>query len=301
MNQKIKYLDNIQRIQDISESVNNPNQVLLLPEEVEIDFSEKDMIITKGLGKLDKKEKDLLTVIKNIDESEGKYEETNILSPRTYLESLVPIPKHLTVQGIIILKVDEDFKDIVSKLKGKFDYAKHEADNLWIGKPLTEIKQSDTIILMNRRVGGWDGSEERPVIELLGAGGHVGSVFNQTTQRFTIPNPVEIIKIECEEEIGLKPSNLSQLGSFFNTVSSELVLLFGIEIESKELIEIQNKAWNNIAENTNGIYLGEIKSVMNNYLEDATYFAGGEKAKPTNFPSNDILMNNVYKELNIDQ
>ena len=43
-------------------------------------------------------------------------------------------------------------------------------------KSFGEVRSGDRIFIFNRRVGGWDGSPERPVVEFLGAGGHVPSI-----------------------------------------------------------------------------------------------------------------------------
>lgn len=269
---------------------------LLFPEEFDLKYTNDDSIKTIGLGKLDAKQKDLLHIIEIEDALSMKFKYLNLFSPRTFAESLESIAPHCTVQGIIISRVTKNTKDIIYDLEENYKYNKHDEDSLWVGdKGINELNEGDTLMIMNRRVGGWDGSLTRPVIELLGAGGHIPTLVKG--ERFYTLTPEETIKKEVEEEIGLfiKNDNLLQIGGFHNKVSNELVILYGIFIEDEELMSIQKNAYNNIEENTDGIYIGEINSVMNKYLTNAEPFAGGENAKPTNFPSNNALMKKIMQ------
>lgn len=49
----------------------------------------------------------------------------------------------------------------------------------------------------------------------------------------------------------------------------------------------------NIEEDLAGIYIGYFDEIISMYLEDASSFAGGNKAKPSNFPSQNVLMEKV--------
>lgn len=123
------------------------------------------------------------------------------MSPRTFAESLTPIPQHMSIQCILLTKVQEnDIQDIVNLIE-KTSYGRTEYDNIWVSKEASykDIKDGSLLYIMNRRVGGWDGSIERPVIELLGAGGHVG-----VDENLVMIAPIDVVISEIREEIGIE-------------------------------------------------------------------------------------------------
>lgn len=275
----------------------NDNQVsLLLPQSVNLYYLNSGVVKTEGLDKLDSKQKDLLRIISIDDALNGVYKYTSTLSPRTYAESLSKIPIHLTVQGLIFFRSTKNLPNLIQTINKKYLYGKTEYDNFLI----TDYETYENIFLvMNRRVGGWDGSIEKPVIELLGAGGHVPTVYDEITNSLKTLTPQETILKETQEELGilLSHDDTKLLGGFHNQVSSELVLLYGIFIDESQLPVLQEKAFGNIEENIDGLYIGQFNEIMNLYMKDATPFAGGEKAKPTNFPNQKELMDRVYNLL----
>lgn len=267
---------------------------ILLPETIELFYLDTGAVETKGLGKLDSKNKDLLRLISIENSLDGKFSYSNTYSPRTYAENLVNIPLHLTVQGLILCKASDNFQDIVNQIENQYQYAKTEYDNFCVTDS-NEIKKDSNILIMNRRVGGWDGSIERPVIELLGAGGHVPTIFNESLSTFETLTPIDTIIKEAQEEIGisLNESDVQFLGGFHNQISSELVLLYGIFIKESTIPDLQKKSYGNLEENIDGLYVGHFNEVMSVYRKDASNFAGGEKAKLTNFPTQIELMNRI--------
>ena len=294
----INYFNSLIRINDMQETTNKDSSHLLLPDNIGITYySKEELVQTTGLGKLDKK-KDLIEVVNIIDAFNCKYENTNIFSPRPYLESLSPILNHTTVQGIILTKPKRDYKEKIHKLDSSYNYGKTSYDKFWVSdKPIESILETDTLMILNRRVGGWDGSVDRPVIELLGAGGHIASVYK--SENFISHTPEETIRKEVAEELGLesKDYTINKLGGFFNSITSELVIIFGIWVPFEHIEEIQRNAFGNLEENIDGIYLGIFDDIIKQYLNDANPFAGGEKAKNTNFPSNKRLMKKIRNEI----
>jgi len=256
-------------------------------------------IKTEGLDKLDSKQKDLLRIITIKDALNGIFEYTSTYSPRTYAESIENIPTHLTVQGLIFCRPSEKIVKIIKQISDEYTYEKTEYDKFYVSENIDLLTENNILIIMNRRVGGWDGSLDRPVIELLGAGGHVPTIFDTAQESFITLTPNETILKEAEEEIGitLTEEDIELLGGFHNKVSSELVLLYGIFVNEDDLLKLQEKAFGNIEENIDGLYIGEFNEVMARYKNDATPFAGGEKAKPSNFPSQEELMSRIKKML----
>lgn len=292
------YFGSLKRIASLPQKREVNSQYLLLPEEVSISyFPEDGTVLTSGLGKLDKR-KDFIEVVEINDPINCQYTSTGVFSSRPYIESLDPIQHHVTVQGIILSKPDKNTKEVIGDLSTNYPYGKTAYDKIWVSsKPIESLQDEDVVIIMNRRIGGWDGSIERPVIELLGAGGHVASVWESGS--FKSHSPDQTIEKEVREEIGLAPSQYraNKLGGFFNRVTGELVILYGIWIPFNYINKVQESAFGNIEENIDGIYLGTFEDIMENYLADASSFAGGEKSKSTNFPSNATLMNKIKKEL----
>lgn len=245
--------------------------------------------------------KDLLRIIKIKDPLNLQYENTNILVPRVVAESHNPIPQHISVQCLFFHKLSlfhlKEIKEIILSTK----YNKTLYDSMWIGheRSLSSIKENDFLYLMNRRIGGWDGSIEKPVIELLCSGGHISTIWDEQTRSFKTLNHIELLVREVSEElrISISPEKIIQLGGFHNEVSNELVILCALFVNYNQLIDIINRSKGNISENTDGIYIGLFQDVMNLYNLHPDYFAGGKKAKNSNFPSNHKLMKKIEKIL----
>lgn len=244
-----------------------------------------------------KKLKDLLRMIKIINHLDLQYECTNILVPRVFAENHNPIPQHISVQSLFFHRISklnlEKLKELILSTK----YNKTIYDSMWIGyeRTLSSINENDLIYLMNRRIGGWDGSIERPVIELLCSGGHLPTVWDEQTESFKTLNPTELLIKEVEEELGISISSekIIQLGGFHNKVSNELVILCALFVDYNQLIDIIKNSKGNISENIDGIYMGIFEDVMNLYNLNPDFFAGGEEAKSSNFPSNPKLMKKI--------
>lgn len=276
--------------------LNNRRDIIMSRPNSELVFDQDNKLYLKDENGELLSQKELIEIIEIKDALLGEYLSTGYFAPRKYAESLDVIPTHLSTQSIILCKI-EDVNDLNSILGliNSAEYDKTEYDQFWIGKCEPAIGQN--IIIMNRRVGGWDGSKDRPVIELLGAGGHVPCVWNGTT--FESMDLKENLKKEFEEELKLDISeeDIAYLGGFHNTFSNELVLLFAMTIKATQISEIQKKTLNNFEENTDGVYMGEFNDVMQQYLENATPFAGGEASKSTNFPSQEMLMKKIREYL----
>jgi predicted NUDIX family phosphoesterase len=291
------FFSSLHQINSISDANSNDGQQkLLLPENINIEyFPEEGLVKTNGLGNLDKK-KDLLEIVEIQSAIEGKYTGCRVFSPRPYLESLDPIPTHVTVQGIILSNPTSSTAQDIRNLLAQYQYGKTPYDKLWVSSSSFEtLGDEELIMIMNRRIGGWDGSKDRPVIELLGAGGHIPAVWRNGS--FQSLSPDETIKNEIKEELGLSNEDYSakMLGGFVNVITGELVILYGVMVPWSLVVSMQATAYGNEAENTDGIYLGLYKDIMRSYLVDATPFAGGEKAKATNFPSQSELMSHINR------
>ena len=88
-------------------------------------------------------------------------------------------------------------------------------------------------------------------------------------------------------------------GGFHNTKSNELVVLCGAFVSSNNIEAIYNNAKNNFQENIDGVYVGNFEEVMSIYAKNAEFFAGGEKTRSSNFPSQEKLMRKVLKFLKV--
>ena len=152
---------------------------------------------------------------------------------------------------------------------------------------------------MNRRIGGWDGSVERPVIELLCSGGHLPTVWDDQIESFKSLTPTELLIREVGEELGISIASeeIIQLGGFHNRISNELVILCALFVDYDQLIDMIKNSKGNISENIDGIYMGIFEDVMKLYNLNPNFFAGGEKAQSSNFPSNPKLMKKIKKIL----
>jgi hypothetical protein len=289
-----KRINALLRTESLQEAFSRREDTLLLPAEVEIFMNNDFKVQTNGLGaKLDGKVRDLLRIVEIVDPIDVKFTQTNVLSPRTYVESLSPIPAHVSVQCILLSRVDTNDVESIIKMIESTSYGRTAYDNIWVSKygAYTDIKTGTLLYIMNRRVGGWDGSVDRPVIELLGAGGHVG-----VDDTLTMLAPIDTVISEIKEEMGINisQSNVQIFGGFHNTTSNELVILCGAFLPSDMITKIQEFAIGNYEQDTDGIYLGFLQDIMSLYLENAAPFAGGEKTKLSNFPSQKTLMAKVF-------
>jgi hypothetical protein len=262
------------------------------------------LIKTHGLGSLDLERKDLLTHIIITDPLNVDYVKTNILMPRTYAESLNPIPHHVSIQSIVLSRVVEEGIDKVQNLIDHTDYHKTAYDKIWVEdtNPRKVLKLGEVVIIMNRRTGGWDGSPQRPVIELLGGGGHLPTVWDKDKRNYCQMDPIVSIIKEFKEELKypLSPNGVDIIGGFHNFISNEMVILCCVFVPFHKIVDLQRGALNNTEQNTDGIYLGTLKRVLSLYSENAESYAGGEKAKTTNFPSHPELLNRIFDRLEID-
>ena len=161
--------------------------------------------------------------------------------------------------------------------------------------------EDDLVCIFNRRIGGWDGSCERPVIELLGAGGHLQTVWDGKLKKFVSLSFEDNLKKEFDEEIGLEINDcdIKCIGGFANTHTQELVIFSCIYIEPEKIPEIQKYAINNLEESTDGIYMGTFKETIEYYKKNPVYFAGGIAAAKTNFPNNEDIMKKIYLQFSI--
>jgi hypothetical protein len=296
------YLLSLRRISTVEGRNNNDRPLLLYPEEpATLFYLNSKNIRTHGLGDLDKKERDLLQGIEIINALERRYKELNVLMPRTYAESLDPIVPHISVQAIILSKVTEEHRDDVGKMIEDVKYDVQPYDKIWID-PMDDkeaLVPGKYIYIMNRRIGGWDGSRERPVIELLGGGGHLPMLWDAENEKFKQQDPVDGVIAEFEEELGfdLQYDDVELIGGFHNETSRELVMLCLVFVPFSKVIAIQNGARHNYSENIDGIYLGTFDGVMADYHRNAYKYAGGEKTKASNFPSQTELLERIKEKL----
>ena len=107
-------------------------------------------------------------------------------------------------------------------------------DCFWLhcSKSTSELNTNDVICIFNRRISGWDGSLDRPVIELLGAGGHLQSVWEPQNKQFVSRSVISNLQKEFSEEIGIKltAKDVNIIGGFINSKTYELVILANIII-----------------------------------------------------------------------
>lgn len=299
------YLNKLKRLENIDVGNNSyDSSTLLFPQNADIFYTMDGLIKTHGLGALDSERKDLLTYIIITDPLNVDYVKTKILMPRTYAESLDPIPHHVSIQSIVLSRVVEEGIDQVQNLLHHTDYRKTAYDNIWVenSNPQKALIPGEVLIIMNRRTGGWDGSPERPVIELLGGGGHLPTVWDKDKRNYFQMDPIEAIIKEFKEELKypLSPDRVDIIGGFHNYISNELVILCCVFVPFHKIVDLQRGALNNTEQNTDGIYLGTLKGVLSLYSENASSYAGGEKAKVANFPSHPVLLKRIRDRLEID-
>lgn len=295
MNVATHRLTSLQRIidQDLGRTpaAQNGVQLLLLPEGIDIEYLPDDNVRTTGLGDLDRTMQELVSIVAVDDALAAIFHEVGIVSPRTYVDSRPEPPTHVVAQGLIYFMWSRECSRIVSQLQLQYDYGTD--DPVWRGfSAWDQLAVGTVCLLMNRRIGGWDGSPDRPVVELLAGGGHVKTFWDARAERFRMASIEETLLAELSEELGFQAqaSHLHRLGGFINQSTKELVVLSGLEVAPDDIPAIQAAAYGNVEENINGLYIGPFAEIMAQYLQDARPYAGGEKAKKSNFPSDRALM-----------
>lgn len=302
-----RYLKGLKRVTSVEEGLCCYEDVLLLPENVDVAVDENSNIKTIGFDKSkDIKAKDLLRIIIVYDAQNMQYQETNILAPSVYVHSLQEKPWHITTQGFLVTRISDKTKLYIEEEKQRLNqyYGKHELDCFWLpcSKRLSDVGNEELVCIFNRRISGWDGSMERPVVELLGAGGHLQTIWDEQRKCFQSRTLESNLKKEFDEEIGLelKDEDIRCIGGFVNDKTQELVIFSCIFIDEKDIPGIQNYALNNLAEDTDGIYLGTFLETIRYYRENPEFFAGGVKAAKTNFPNNDYIVGRICELYSIE-
>lgn len=297
-NEYLHSIPQISRVEDAGRYVGR--DVFLFSDKASFVFRSDNLVKTDGLGeKLDQKLRDLIRVIKIQNALDIKYEKTNILTPLMFAESISDIPWHLNTQGILFTKISQKTREWIKREMKANRYGKHEYDRFWLPfcKDIDDVKEGEVLCVFNRRVAGWDGSHERPVIELLGAGGHLPTIWDAKDECFRELEFKENFQKEFTEELGgkVEKKDIVIFGGYQNDVTHELVVLCGIEIEEEKLKSLQEYAIQNVDEDTEGIYLGTFPETIDYYRKNPTPFAGGEKAAPYNFPNRKELMERAIK------
>jgi hypothetical protein len=286
-------------------SANYGETSLLLPMTADLEYTVRDTVRTHGLGEaLDSSEKELVSIIRILDPLNAKFEDLGIITPRNYVHSLSEGAPHVVAQAIVYFGWDEQSAHEVSALNAHYQYGIRPGDQLWQSTTsLKDVSPGAICLVMNRRVGGWDGSPQRPVVELLAGGGHAKTIWVDSSGEFQMQSVMQTLCQELDEELGfgVRADELSVLGGFQNHVTNELVVLAALRIEPASLAPMQEHAYGNLGENVDGLYLGLFDEIMRAYQDDASYFAGGERSKPTNFPSDAPLMKAIKARFNIPE
>ena len=293
-----QYLRQLPRISDPSACGEHSGKVFLLPSHVDFCVNDATEVRTIGLSpKLDAKVLDLINIIEIDNALDIQYRETDVLTPLVYAESLPDILWHITTQAILFVRVSENALAWIDQTHQNARYGMHPMDQFWLScsKPLEQVCPGELLCVFNRRVGGWDGSKERPVIELLGAGGHLPTVWDDAIGGVRTLGIKENLQKEMGEELGIDidDSLINVFGGYVNQVTHELVILAGIELDESLLPMMQGYAIQNIDADTMGIYMGSFNEVMDYYRNDPSYFAGGVRTAPCNFPNQRELMDKV--------
>lgn len=298
-------LKQLRRISELTPellSVGGQQASLLIPPHVDLEYTTCDAIRSHGLAPdLDSTEKELVSIVRILDPLAAEFEDLRILVPRTYVHSLSGGAPHVVAQAIVYCTWDENSPAIISGLCDQYTYDVTDSDRLWQSRfGVDSIRRGEVCLVMNRRVGGWDGSPVRPVVELLAGGGHVKTVWSASAQEFKMQSVMTTLRQELDEELGFTAPDkaLTILGGFVNNVTNELVILAALRIDPVQLVPMQEHAYGNFAENVNGIYVGPFEEVMHTYHENASCFAGGERSRPTNFPSDAALMKEIMTRFN---
>ena len=294
------HLEQMIRIKEFEEGARYKKAVFLFPTEWDFWLDEDGSIVIKEIEENAITYKSDLIHVINIDDAlDLKYQVTNVLTARRYAEKLPDILWHCVTQGLIFTRLTEDLLDWIKGQTVDWQYGVHEMDQFWLpcSKPLDEVRIGEHICIFNRRVGGWDGSLERPVVELLGAGGHVPSIWNSKQEEFVPLDVISNLKKEFKEELGidLGDRDINVLGGYKNTFTHELVILAAIELSPKLVPYIYKYTRYNIAANIQGIYMGTFEDVIDYYRMSPVYFAGGVAAVHCNFPNQPELMERILE------
>ena len=303
-----KYLKSLKRVLSVFEGEKYPEDVLLLPKAIDVIVDNNNNIQTTEFDRgKDIKARDLLRIISIEDANNLKFKETNVLSPSVYVHTLQDKPWHITTQGFLVTHISSKTKQYIKNesLKLEKHYGKHAMDSFWLtcSLPLDLVSSKDLVCIFNRRISGWDGSTDRPVIELLGAGGHLQAVWNSELNAFVNRTFEDNLIKEFDEEIGLNISrkDIRCIGGFKNSKTHELVVFSCIYINEDKIPDIQTYALNNHEEDTDGIYLGTFNETINYYKKDPSFFAGGKEAAKTNFPNNDFIIRKIYEMFSVNK
>lgn len=291
-------LERLPRIYEYVEHGNHSSDVFLLPRNIGYNYNTDNLIEIYGLDrKLDGRPHDLVRIIEVKNALDIQYNATNVLTPLLYAEYLPDILWHLNTQGILFTKVSAKTVAWIKHTDATAKYGTHGFDKFWLPccGSVDSIHEGDILCVFNRRVSGWDGSLERPVVELLGAGGHLPTIWDMGHSAFRMLTFEENLAKEAQEELGFSVDNknVTIFGGYRNTMTHELVVLAGIMLDESYLPMIQAYAINNTDEDTQGIYMGRFEDVIRYYKENPEPFAGGAKAAETNFPNNKELMDRV--------
>lgn len=292
------YLDGLPRIYGYAEHQKYNSDVFLLPRDVAYNYNTDNLIEVYGLDeRIEGRPHDLVRIIEVKDPLAVQYNVTNVLTPLLYAEYLPDILWHLNTQGILFTKVSAKTIEWIKHTDATANYGKHAFDKFWLPccGSVDSIQEGDVLCIFNRRVAGWDGTPERPVVELLGAGGHLPVMWDAENSVFRMLTFEENLVKETREELGvlIDDKNITIFGGYSNTVTHELVVLAGIMLDESYLPEIQAYAIDNPEEDTRGIHMGRFEEVIRYYQKNPEPFAGGAKAAPTNFPNNKRLMDKV--------
>lgn len=301
-----EYLQKLKRFESLPEQISSlETYVLLSPLNAYLSYKGNGLVRIHASedtqGNSGKELSELSNAVEIVDPLNVHYKETKILVLREHLKDLPVIPHILSAQAILLSQVTESGKERILELIDHTNYGKTFYDQIWIEEndPVKSLQPGKTVIIMNRRVGGWAGSPDLPAIELLGAGGHVPAIWNNDLQRFQQMNPLEALLKEFKEELDYVPpvDKIDRIGGFHNLVSNELVILYCVFVPFDAITEIQNGARGNHREKLDGIYLGMLEETMELYLENPKPFAGGEEARNSNFPNHPILMERIYQRV----
>jgi hypothetical protein len=290
-----EYLEHLFRIHTFEECAAHTKPVFLLPDGIRFSVNDDSLISLFGLSlELDGKPRDIIRPVVIEDALKIQYTTTNVLTPLVYAESLPDILWHISTQAILYTRVTASLLKWIKSANTSTKYGKHPLDQLWLpcSSPANTVKKGDLVCIFNRRVGGWDGSCDCPVIDLLGAGGHLPSIWDPEKNGFRDLSVIENLQKEAKEELKLsfEEKDVHVFGGYCNDLTHELVIVAGIMVPPEEVPTIESFAQYNVKEDTMGIYLGTFAEVIRFYREDPTFFAGGQKAAPTNFPSCGELM-----------
>lgn len=145
-----QYLKGLKRVKSVEEGMQYSEDVLLLPDNVDVVVDENCNIRTIGFDKSkDIKAKDLLRVIEVKDAKSMQYRETNVLAPSVYVHSLPEKPWHITTQGFLVTRISEKTKEFIMEEKQRLKnyYGKHELDCFWLpcSKLLSDVKDEELV------------------------------------------------------------------------------------------------------------------------------------------------------------